>query len=280
MLMSVILGKQRAFTLIELLVVIAIIALLMAILLPTLQRVKKQAKTVMCQSNLKQWGAIFAMYTDENNGNFPIRTERSGRWMDAMVDYYITTEDIRLCPLVKKLANPNMLSGIDWWGGTFLGWGKIPPWDASGGRTVGFYGSYGINGYMYVPGESGQTYGKPNGRFWRTPNIRGAAEIPMFMDCYFWCGWPDDDDTPPLHEDWQNRSDTNAMNRFCINRHDGTINAAFMDYSVQKLGLKQLWTLNWHRGFNRANPWTLTGGVTPEDWANWGDGWMAKFKDY
>jgi prepilin-type N-terminal cleavage/methylation domain-containing protein len=44
--------KATAFTLIELLVVVAIIALLMAILMPALQRVKKQSKTVVCQSNL------------------------------------------------------------------------------------------------------------------------------------------------------------------------------------------------------------------------------------
>ncbi|MCH7559665.1 MAG: type II secretion system protein, partial [Planctomycetes bacterium] len=63
--------RRNGFTLIELLVVIAIIALLMAILMPSLQRVRKQAKAVACQSNLKQWGLVFRMYTNDNDGYFP-----------------------------------------------------------------------------------------------------------------------------------------------------------------------------------------------------------------
>jgi prepilin-type N-terminal cleavage/methylation domain-containing protein len=268
---------QKGFTLIELLVVIAIIALLMAILMPALQRVKKQAKTVICQSNLKQWGTIFAMYTNDNEGYFPERRGGSnayGRWMDSMREYYITTEDIRCCPVAKKVANPDMITGIDWWGGTFLSWGKVPPWDSGGQRTIGFYGSYGVNGYIYVPIGS-DVYGKPTNRFWRSINVKGGNEIPMLLDCYFWCGWPDDDDTPPEYDGHQLRPDENAMNRYCLNRHDGHISAIFMDYHVQKVGLKQLWTLRWSRGFSLINPWTTAGGVLPADWPNW----MSSFKD-
>jgi prepilin-type N-terminal cleavage/methylation domain-containing protein len=64
-------SKRVGFTLIELLVVISIIALLLAILVPTLQRVRKQAREVVCQSNLKQWGTLWATSVDDNDGYFP-----------------------------------------------------------------------------------------------------------------------------------------------------------------------------------------------------------------
>jgi prepilin-type N-terminal cleavage/methylation domain-containing protein len=60
--------KRRAFTLVELLVVIAIIALLVSILMPAMARVKKQARAVMCQTNLRQWRICFQMYEGDNYG--------------------------------------------------------------------------------------------------------------------------------------------------------------------------------------------------------------------
>ena len=276
-------AKQKAFTLIEVLLVIAIIALLMAILIPALQRVRKQARAVKCQANLRQWGTIFAMYTDDNNGYFPRRTSDSGRWMDSLRSYYRSEPKSRLCPMATKLAHPAGAAILDphparFYAELYIGGDKFTAWGkllTASGPTEGDFGSYGINGWVYVPGAD-TVYGKPAESFWKSVNARGANNIPLFLDCWFWCAWPEDTESPPSFDGdkWSRRDD--SMQRFCINRHDGYVNGLFLDWSARKVGLKELWTLKWHRQFNTAGPWTKAGGAKPEDWPKW----MRRFKDY
>ena len=73
-------GVKSYFTLIELLVVIAIIAILAAILLPTLQKARQRGTSAQCQSNLKQLGGVFAQYANAYDDYFPVGHGGSGFW--------------------------------------------------------------------------------------------------------------------------------------------------------------------------------------------------------
>ncbi len=63
--------NERAFTLVELLVVIAIIAILIALLLPTLNKARYQAKNTVCASNLRQIAVGLLLYAQENRNYYP-----------------------------------------------------------------------------------------------------------------------------------------------------------------------------------------------------------------
>lgn len=94
---------------------------------------------------------------------------------------------------------------------------------------------------------------------------------------WFVDAWPSDHDAPPLFDGSQGDTvSVDQMTRVCVNRHNGGINALFMDFSTRKVGLKELWTFKWHRQFYTRGPWTKAGGIQPSDWPHW----MRDFKDY
>jgi prepilin-type N-terminal cleavage/methylation domain-containing protein/prepilin-type processing-associated H-X9-DG protein len=82
-------AQRRGFTLVELLVVIAIISLLMAILLPVLHRVREQAKSVKCFSNLRQIGFAANLYAEDYNLYVPRGTssETEKAWYQLFMPF-------------------------------------------------------------------------------------------------------------------------------------------------------------------------------------------------
>ena len=79
----------RAFTLIELLVVVAIIALLVAILLPSLNAARGHAERIVCASNAKQFTMAFYYYCNDNDGQMPEHTHSNiaGDWFNEFMTY-------------------------------------------------------------------------------------------------------------------------------------------------------------------------------------------------
>jgi len=84
------------------------------------------------------------------------------------------------------------------------------------------------------------------------------------------------DDPPPYDGAPRTSMADDEIRIFCINRHEGAMNMLFMDWTVRRVGLKELWTLKWHRNCDVNGPWTRAGSVLPSDWPEW----MRSFKDY
>jgi prepilin-type N-terminal cleavage/methylation domain-containing protein/prepilin-type processing-associated H-X9-DG protein len=281
-------ARRKAFTLIELLVVIAIIALLMSILMPALARVKKQAQAVTCMSRLKSWGLLFKLYTDSYDAYFnegwgwDQHSQNAGKpntyglWMNALRPYY-KDDKMRFCPTAVRIVEGDNDFG------TFKAWvreGIANRYPQPGElATKDFEGSYSINNWTnYSPDGRGAS--RPAVNFWKSAAaLKTANKVPLFADNTWHDAWPQETDTPvlmPFDFGWGNKGTTDEMNQFCIDRHSGWVNFAFADWSVRKVGLKELWTLKWHVKYSVNGPWTKAGGVLPGDWPQW----LRKYKDY
>jgi len=165
-------------------------------------------------------------------------------------------------------------------GGTFLAWGRR--WWREPLRRWDSHASYGTNYWLWWrfwwDPDHPDAY---RSYCWSTADVKGASNIPVMLDSAMPWAWLSSfaDTSPPECDAIPTatvRKSAGYRNPSCINRHDGYVNGLFMDWSVRKVGLKELWTLKRHRQFNTRNRWTKAGGVKPEDWPKW----MRRFKDY
>jgi len=260
---NIVMPKRKAFTLIELLVVIAIIAVLIAILMPALQRAKKQARAATCQSNLHQWAASTAMYAAEYEDKVWIIPQGQGEWMQVLRPYYEDIDKIRACPEATRPCQDS--DPVEARGSVDTMWGRKGEQMEFGGRERGYWGSYGHNRWVQQWSPRSEMTSVDE-RFWIRFSMKGAHDAPVFADSAFTHALPlHTNPIPPkpliFFSDIPRDAGGRQIWRFCIDRHSGAINSCFLDASVRKIPLYNLWDLRWHRewirqGYTKADfPW-------------------------
>jgi prepilin-type N-terminal cleavage/methylation domain-containing protein len=252
--------RLKGFTLIELLVVIAIIALLLSILLPSLGKAKKIAKGMLCSTRIRQLSMGTLLYAQDYEGRlFPVFDEKFEYWYYKIAPYLSDGEfsnrsnvnagsssgamEVLLCPVTK---NPGPRTGSLSPGSKLVSW-----------KFLDTEGSFGMNLWLV-----------PNCKWSKPPHIPpgdqknffarisdSGSGVPLFADSMWVGSYPYSASLAPTALELEtgeiplSSNPDDFMKRFCIDRHGMAINVGFVDGSMEKVKLEELWTLRWSKNF-------------------------------
>ncbi|HVT79351.1 MAG TPA: prepilin-type N-terminal cleavage/methylation domain-containing protein [Phycisphaerae bacterium] len=247
-------AKKSAFTLIELLVVVAIIALLIAILLPSLGKARQKARTTKCLSNTKNLGMSVQLYVADWQRMLPFTGATTDSWTQVLRKGggYGALDALRLCPEALESVTQNA-AVQPWWGAARFAWGNSVETGPDPVTNKPLIASYGLNGHLYSVGPNSQiaTIGGSAAHSYTLPLTRSDTNVPVFADCDWRHVLPFPTDGIGAgnlqNPDSEAVSGPQPMSHLLLNRHNQAINISYMDGHAVTVPLRNLWGLYWSR---------------------------------
>ncbi len=248
---------RKGFTLIELLVVIAIIALLVSILMPALHKARSLAQVSVCSTSLRQFAIANQSYGTDNDGrNVPswacttMEMHITPRhWHTFFKPYIGDTKDLIKCPAAKDPDMSKVAADISVHGTADKSWYCQVSIHTMGKRYE--WGGFGYNNWLEWD-SGGQHLA-----ILKSSKASFPAQVAAFGDCT-WpdAGWVSESDIIPAESFWFNPEiaySSGWVRRFCMDRHMGAVDIAFLDTHVQRVPVDDLLKFRWHKKWKASS---------------------------